>query len=97
MSEAKHTPLPWEVGRSGLTRAFTIFHRDTDGPTYVGAHGTYAQITEQNARLIVTSVNARPKVEELVTAVIMADQGDLEQADRANKLAREVEAMLGGK
>ncbi|KKM69802.1 hypothetical protein LCGC14_1447130 [marine sediment metagenome] len=99
MSDTKHTPLPWEMVRIGLTSAFGIFHHNGGEPTYVGAHGAYAYIAELDARLIVTSVNARPKVEELVKIalnVLWGGSGKYTLAELESK-AREVEAALGGK
>ena len=71
MSETKHTPLPW----FWLDR--DLVHRDSDETHHVvlddgSAAGEYVPTidpTGPDAQLIVTSVNARPKVEELVGAV----------------------------
>ncbi|KKK74937.1 hypothetical protein LCGC14_2878740 [marine sediment metagenome] len=97
MSETKHTPLPWRYSeyrpRGGHLR-LCIGNKDGSEQVLVARDVGWKR---ENLKFIVQTINARPKVEELVTAVIMADQGDLEQADRANKLAREVEAALGGK
>ena len=96
MSETKHAPLP----PTPWMRAFAE-ELDPDLILVLASDASHVLLirtatTQQRRALsyLLDSVNARPKVEELVKAVIMADQGDLEQADRANKLAREVEAAL---
>jgi hypothetical protein len=71
MSETKHTPLPWRHHGSGTkvkNKAVSAIvgskygdFRDTVIASYIWE--------EADAQLIVTSVNARPKVEELVAAV----------------------------
>ena len=109
MSETKHTPLPW----FWLDR--DLVHRDSDETHHVvlddgSAAGEYVPTidpTGPDAQLIVTSVNARPKVEELLKAarfvigefVEMSD-GRIEDTPKGvqqlSRAAREVEAALKG-
>ena len=73
MSETKHTPLPWEVVyvhgwplgigrrmRDGVLNAFRMIGNTMGRRTKEKDKAT----CEANAQLIVTSVNARPKVEK---------------------------------
>ncbi|KKL09650.1 hypothetical protein LCGC14_2563740 [marine sediment metagenome] len=105
MSETKHTPLPWQatqdVGGS--------WHIDSG---YRGNGTDYIPVAdlrndgEGNSKLIVTSVNARPKVEELVKAGKSIVTEFLEMSSgiedtpynvqRLETAIREVEAALKG-
>ncbi|KKK50192.1 hypothetical protein LCGC14_3127460, partial [marine sediment metagenome] len=109
MSETRHTPLPWIWSECELVHVGA----DKDGNETIhvvlddgSAGDEYPQIidpTGANAKLIVTSVNARPKVEELVRMIKVAQ----EFRERMQTIpadwsaieakAREVEAALGGK
>ena len=77
MSETKHTPLPWGVGADerGYKRNYegpAIYCRkDCDEESTMIAEtlsGFEDGTPEANAQLIITSVNARPQVDELLEA-----------------------------
>lgn len=99
MSEMNHTPLPWRYEswkpRGGYVR-HGIGNKDGAGQIL-----TSVRLTPANARLIVTSVNARPKVEGLVSLLLAwldnqpDGRGEVELKVLAK--AREVEAAFGGK
>ena len=108
MSEAKRTPLPLVMRRGTWFLAL----RDSEGNPYVfvqdGDRPTFDH--ERIAEEIRTSVNARPKVEELVEsakdaqAVIASfahgrglDSREASTQKRLEESIREVEAALGGK
>ena len=97
MSETKRTPLPLVMRRD---KWFLALH-DSEGNPYVfvqdGDRPTFDH--ERIAEEIRTSVNARPKVEELVKIalnVLWGGSGEYSLAELESK-AREVEAALGGK
>ena len=105
MSETKHTPLPWRQHNSG-TKV-----KDKSVSAILGSkHGDFRDKIiasyiweEADGQLIVTSVNARPKVEELVEEITrtLKEWGDFGwQAPPAMRKilakAREVEAALKG-
>ena len=105
MSETKHTPLPWEIVhvhgwplgigrrmRDGVLNAFRMIGNTMGRRTKEKDKTT----CEANAQLIVTSVNARPKVEELI-ALISSPLTFDEKWGLIKFKAREVEAALGGK
>ena len=83
MSETKHTPLPWEVVyvhgwplgigrrmRDGVLNAFRMIGNTMGRRTKEKDKAT----CEANAQLIVTSVNARRNVEELVEMLKAAQE-----------------------
>ena len=107
MSETKHTPLPLVMRRD---KWFVVL-RDSEGNPYVfvqeGDRPTFDH--ERIAEEIRTSVNARPKVEELLGAardayallVLFAhgrgfDSREASTFKRLEESIREVEAALGG-
>ena len=59
-SETKHTPLPWKAVNTPITWQI----RDADDDVVVESWG-YGALPDDDANLIVTSVNARPQVEEV--------------------------------
>ena len=95
-----HTPLPWRHGDAyhDPGRGENIFIGSDD--VVVATTGDIGGFPkEANADLVLTSVNARPKVEELIAlATDFADQhtDDYDAAVLRSK-AREVEAALKGK
>ena len=106
MSEAKHTPLPWRIGKDehGYARHYgqnAIY--SIDNMMIAETIGGYTE-HQADSELIVTSVNARPKVEELVDLVLSACRnpimlGGEEVAVVSHGImtkAREVEAALKG-
>ena len=100
MSEAKHTPLPWRIGKDehGYARHYgqnAIY--SIDNMIIAETIGGYTE-HQADSELIVTSVNARPLVEELIAlATDFADEhtDDYNAAVLRSK-AREVEAALKG-
>jgi hypothetical protein len=107
MSETKHTPLPWHIDR----RSMSICSEKNELVTGIGADSV--DEWDANAKLIVTSVNARPQVEELVkcgraalehislyrTGIQTGSHCDMGNAvpERLVEAILEVEAALGGK
>lgn len=97
MSETKHTPLPWAYdGRSWTVDA-------KYGRVPFLAYGYTKEEAGANSKLIRTSVNACPKVEELIEEIIRIHKewghlGWKAPPAMRNILAkaREVEAALGG-
>ena len=73
MSETKHTPLPWMKQPAVNQSTFKDYVELYRPPGYpnepIGTLSPYLHDAEANADLILTSVNARPKVEELLAAV----------------------------
>lgn len=106
MNEAKHTPPPWAIRRSpGRTTRLWIAQANDKRFTIAAAFDQFVdeEVAQANAELIVTSVNARPKVEELVRMILSKEgNGHLrymppENCAALDKKAREIEAALGGK
>ena len=121
MSETKHTPLPWEVVyvhgwplgigvrlRGGVLNAFRMIGNTMGRRTKEKDKAR----CEADAQLIVTTVNARPKVEELLkcgrealehislyrTGIQTGSHCDMGNAvpERLVEAIREVEAALKG-
>ena len=118
MSETKHTPLPWDLELDRST--FGHLHIKRAGEPGAKAWITYfydwrsgEEVAMADAQLIVTSVNARPKVEELVQAaqlkrnVILPEEHPAfvghwiavprEDFDRLQEAIDALESALGGK
>ena len=115
MSETKHTPLPWDLELDRST--FGHLHIKRAGEPGAKAWITYfydwrsgEEVAMADAQLIVTSVNARPKVEELLGAAKDAqavialfahgrglDSREASTQKRLEEAIREVSAALGGK
>ena len=101
MSETKQTPLPWKAVNTPITWQI----RDADDEVVVESWG-YGSLPDDDAGLIVTSVNARPKAEELtklVSHVVYATADPAGSGTTRNSLLaellrinREVEAALKG-
>ncbi len=100
-SKAKHTPLPWRHGDA--------YHDPGRGEDiFIGSDGIVVATTGDiggfikgtDADLVLTSVNTRPKVEELVSRVLLGCRNSsvstLQFMDEIIPLAREVEAALKG-
>ena len=111
MSETKHTPLPWGVGvdERGYERKYEgpgiYCRKDCDEQDCLIAEtlgGFDDGVPEANAQLIITSVNARPKVEELLKLIRQMSSHDeqvfclTECFPLIEAKAREVEAALKG-
>lgn len=114
MNETKHTPLPWiqwEKENAEGTRLSICHHigplESDDHQCVAEAEGKTPEETEANAQLIITSVNARPKVEMAVKTGKRVKWDDIfslldklskqEWTDRLYQLRsnlREVEAAL---
>ena len=97
MSETKHTPLPWRTISNKsvyIEGGLNSYVASTDGDSGQG------EKDQANAQLIVTSVNARPKVEELVEAakpfVFDRPRHTKSEFARLEAAIREVEAALKG-
>ncbi|KKN21148.1 hypothetical protein LCGC14_0928280 [marine sediment metagenome] len=111
MRETKHTPLPWEIFEN--QHVLCIMKAGTRKEVVHWAGFDSSDFLDQNsanAKLIVTSVNARPKVEELLGAARDAyallgllghgrgfDSREASTFKRLEESIREVEAALGGK
>ncbi|KKM84843.1 hypothetical protein LCGC14_1295020 [marine sediment metagenome] len=118
MSETKHTPLPWRAVQIPPFKLWAVKAGNNITSPIVAKVGTkrssmqvllqaLGETGEANAQLIVTSVNARPRVEELLEAarfvigefVEMSD-GRIEDTPKGvqqlSRAAREVEAALKG-
>ncbi len=106
MSETKHTPFPHLSGCYKTPLGLGIYTeplKDLNAPEIICE-------TQELAEHVLTSVNARPKVEELVEAAKDAqavialfahgrglDSREASTQKRLEKAIREVEAALGGK
>ena len=93
MSETKHTPLPWEIFEN--QHVLCIMKAGTRKEVVHWAGFDSSDFLDQNsanAKLIVTSVNARPKMEELLKSIRESDR----IYDHVRAAAREVEAALKG-
>jgi len=104
MSETKHTPLPWR---------WEFLPEDHGYETLIGTggfrvlmhSGEYGPVKEEDKGLIITSVNARPKVEELVGEIlqfVVPSDGYIIEPKLSEwkclvQKAKEVKAALGGK
>jgi hypothetical protein len=80
MSETKHTPLPWKVADEYQTDDCNItYHaaiRDANNKLVLAIQQVTFDAEEQMQaiRQIVTSVNARPKVEELLEMIFSKER-----------------------
>ena len=102
MSETKHTPLPWKVSNeTGYIGQVVPY--PPDSVAYIPILSPWREdawdgssIAHANAQLIVNSVNARPKVEELLALALdfADDHTDDYNAAVLRSKAREVEAAL---
>lgn len=91
MSETKHTPLPWHIDR----RSMSICSEQNELVTGIGADSF--DEWDANAQLIATSVNARPKVEELVDRILRnVNNSPSLWFEQLVAKAREVETALRG-
>ena len=109
MSETKHTPLPWRYSeyrpRGGHLR-LCIGNKEASGQVLIARD---VGLKRENLKFIVQTINARPKMEELVrmikkSAEVAASKENRQEAAAvvldlvlphlADK-AREVEAALG--
>ena len=114
MSETKHTPLPWKVVAAGAGVRASIsqlYKLETPLRESGKTFGEELDEHEANAALFQQSVNARPKVEELVKLGLyqtrwehifnrlLATGGDkhIDELRALRFMLREVEAALGGK
>ncbi len=98
MSETKHTPLPWRYSeyrpRGGHLR-LSIGNKDGSGQVLIARDVGWKR---DNLKFIVQTVNARPKVERLVSLLLawLGNQPDGrgEVELKILEKAREVEAAL---
>lgn len=111
MSETKHTPLPWRLiderdeEYAGAVIVNEGGHIIADCNIFGGDNPTPERECFANAELIVTAVNAGPKVEELVGRIlqfIAPSDGYIIEPTLAEwknlvQKARDVEAVLDGK
>lgn len=97
MSETKHTPVPWR---------WEFLPEDHGYETLIGTggfrvlmhSGEHGSVKEEDKGLIVTSVNARPKVEELVEMILHPPfKSKVLQEEHLLTKARALESALGGK
>ncbi len=109
MSETKHTPLPWKsveaVNQDTFKGYFEIYMSGHTEP--IASVSPYLHPADANAKFIITSVNARPQVEELVRTILEIHDEEIhpgwsyptpeEWNDKIVAKAREVESALGGK
>lgn len=107
MSETKHTPLPWEYRTGGESNGESYpphvvhLYRDEQGrrcTAFLANCESATHDNEANAQLIVTAVNARSKVEELVEIILRnVNSNPRLWSEQLVAKAREVESALGGK
>jgi len=103
MSETKHTPLPWRVeAATGYVEGWADIR--PSGLAYIPIRSPWREdawddngIALANAQLIVISVNAHPKVEELLETILRnVNSNPRLWAEQLVAKAREVEAALKG-